>query len=61
MGLVNINKHEEEYSMDQDQLWRASLFQAICWVVIFLSKMRLCVETLFIKSEQESEIIAVLH
>ena len=47
--------------MDQDQLWRASLFQAIYWVVIFLPKMRLCVETLFIKSEQESEIIAVLH
>ena len=39
--------------MDQDQLWRASLFKATCWVVIFLLKIRLCVETLFIKSEPE--------
>ena len=48
MGHASINKHEEEYSMDQDQLWRASLFKATCWVVIFLLKIRLCVKTLSI-------------
>ena len=34
--------------MDQDQLWRASLFKAVCWVVIFLLKIPLCIKTLSI-------------